>query len=86
MANTTLESHPSDTSGLHVPVPSSPLPTSIREERTDPLQVAIVGVAAELPSGSYSHKNLDYKSFAEFLSNKGEAYEDIPSERFNLRS
>ncbi|KAH7907339.1 putative polyketide synthase [Hygrophoropsis aurantiaca] len=49
-------------------------------------QIAIIGVAAELPSGSYSHKNLDYKSFSEFLSNKGEAYEDIPSERFNSQS
>lgn len=42
-----------------------------------------VGIAAELPSGTYSKTNLDYKSFFEFLLEKGEAYEKIPLERFN---
>ncbi|KAI0917633.1 Type I Iterative Polyketide synthase (PKS) [Taiwanofungus camphoratus] len=45
--------------------------------------IAIVGIAAELPSGTYSKTNLDYKSFFEFLLEKGEAYEKIPLERFN---
>ncbi|PCH35877.1 ketoacyl-synt-domain-containing protein [Wolfiporia cocos MD-104 SS10] len=48
--------------------------------------VAIVGVAAELPSGSKSERNLDFKDFCEFLLNKCEAYETIPKERLNINS
>ncbi|KZT71132.1 ketoacyl-synt-domain-containing protein [Daedalea quercina L-15889] len=46
--------------------------------------VAIVGVAAELPSGSWSQRNLDYNSFYDFLLQGGEAYEKIPLERFSI--
>lgn len=45
-----------------------------------------VGVSVELPSGSYSPENLDHKSFFEFLLSSGEAYEDIPSDRFNIEA
>ncbi|KAH7928982.1 ketoacyl-synt-domain-containing protein [Leucogyrophana mollusca] len=50
------------------------------------LPIAIVGIAADLPSGTYSEDNLDYPKFVEFLLNKGEAYEEIPSDRFNITS
>ncbi|KAJ6492508.1 ketoacyl-synt-domain-containing protein [Mycena vitilis] len=46
--------------------------------------VAVVGIAAELPSGTYSDENLDYQSFAKFLFDKGESYEKIPQNRFNI--
>ncbi|EGN91244.1 hypothetical protein SERLA73DRAFT_157585, partial [Serpula lacrymans var. lacrymans S7.3] len=46
----------------------------------------IVGISAELPSGVYAEKNFDYKEFFEFLLNKGEAYEEIPTDRFDIRS
>jgi hypothetical protein len=48
------------------------------------IPVAIIGIAAELPSGQDRIGNLDYHSFFEFLLNKGEAYEPIPAERFNI--
>ena len=50
---------------------------------TYPMQV---GIAAELPSGETSMENLDHKQFFEFLLNKGEAYERIPTDRFNIDS
>ncbi|OBZ65510.1 putative polyketide synthase 2 [Grifola frondosa] len=45
-----------------------------------------VGIAAELPSGTWSKMNLNYKSFFEFLLQKGESYEQIPTERFNIHT
>ncbi|PCH38980.1 thiolase-like protein [Wolfiporia cocos MD-104 SS10] len=48
--------------------------------------VAIVGIAAELPSGSKFERNLDFKGFCEFLLDKCEAYETIPKERLNIDS
>ncbi|KAF9477477.1 hypothetical protein BDN70DRAFT_994948 [Pholiota conissans] len=45
--------------------------------------IAIVGISAEFPSGSYSDKNLDYTTFFEFLLNKGQSYEVVPSHRFD---
>ncbi|KAF8530083.1 putative polyketide synthase [Hysterangium stoloniferum] len=48
--------------------------------------IAIVGIAAQLPSGNLAPSNLDHKQFFEFLLNKGEAYERIPLERFNIDS
>ncbi|OCH84204.1 putative polyketide synthase [Obba rivulosa] len=48
--------------------------------------IAIVGISAELPSGSYSQQNLDHESFYEFLMNYGEAYEQIPRDRFNVEA
>ncbi|CCM04656.1 uncharacterized protein FIBRA_06840 [Fibroporia radiculosa] len=48
------------------------------------IPIAIVGIAAELPSGSWSKQNLDFKSFSKFLLESGEAYEKIPLERFNI--
>lgn len=44
--------------------------------------IAVIGVSVELPSGSKDH-NLDYDSFWPFLLGKGEAYSEIPSDRFN---
>ncbi|KAH9933653.1 ketoacyl-synt-domain-containing protein [Epithele typhae] len=55
-----------------MPVPSTP--------------VAIVGIAAQLPSGRWADTNLDYDAFFDFLLDKGEAYEPIPSSRFNIQS
>ncbi|PCH39753.1 hypothetical protein WOLCODRAFT_161855 [Wolfiporia cocos MD-104 SS10] len=43
--------------------------------------VAIVGIAADLPSGTHSEHNLDYRDFFNFLLNKNEAHEEIPKER-----
>ncbi|EPS94441.1 hypothetical protein FOMPIDRAFT_1134364, partial [Fomitopsis schrenkii] len=45
-----------------------------------------VGIAAELPSGSWSQSNLDYSSFYDFLLQGQEAYERIPIERFNIHT
>ena len=45
-----------------------------------------VGITAELPSGATAIENLDHKQFFEFLLNKGEAYERIPIDRFNIDS
>ncbi|KAI0357949.1 ketoacyl-synt-domain-containing protein [Trametes cingulata] len=49
-------------------------------------EIAIVGIAAELPSGSWADTNLDHRSFFRFLLERGEAYERIPLERFNINS
>ncbi|KAJ7717066.1 hypothetical protein DFH07DRAFT_762136 [Mycena maculata] len=43
-----------------------------------------VGIAAELPSGTYSEDNLDYHSFSRFLFDKGESYEKIPPDLLNI--
>lgn len=40
-----------------------------------------VGLAAQLPSGPNSARNLDYRTFWDFLSRKQQAFEDIPQER-----
>ncbi|KAF9541628.1 ketoacyl-synt-domain-containing protein [Agrocybe pediades] len=49
-------------------------------------KIAIIGISAELPSGSYSKTNLDHHSFFEFLLNKGDSYEKVPLERFQIDS
>ncbi|KAI0325192.1 ketoacyl-synt-domain-containing protein [Cubamyces sp. BRFM 1775] len=49
-----------------------------------PPEIAIVGIAAELPSGTYSDTNFDYRTFFRFLLDGGEAYERIPLDRFNI--
>ncbi|KAG2142363.1 hypothetical protein DEU56DRAFT_979550 [Suillus clintonianus] len=46
--------------------------------------VALVGISAELPSGPHGTSNLDYASFFDFLVNEHQAYEKIPSDRFNI--
>ncbi|KAF8990610.1 hypothetical protein BDQ17DRAFT_1393106 [Cyathus striatus] len=48
--------------------------------------IAIVGISAEFPSGKAHDRNLDHEAFFEFLLKKGQAYEKIPSERFNIES
>ncbi|KAH9918099.1 ketoacyl-synt-domain-containing protein [Fomitopsis serialis] len=48
--------------------------------------IAIVGIAAELPSGDWSESNLDYNSFYDFLLQGGEAYEKMPADRFNMHT
>ncbi|TFK49005.1 polyketide synthase [Heliocybe sulcata] len=52
--------------------------------RSGCIPIAIVGIAAELSAGANNTGNLDYASFCEFLFNKGESYEKIPVERFNI--
>ena len=42
-----------------------------------------IGISAQLPSGSWAIEDLNYDSFFDFLLDKGEAYEKIPSTRFN---
>ncbi|EJF59192.1 ketoacyl-synt-domain-containing protein [Dichomitus squalens LYAD-421 SS1] len=49
------------------------------------LKVAVVGVAAQIPSGTFASTDLDYSSFFQFLLQGGEAYEPIPKERFNTQ-
>ncbi|KAK7035340.1 hypothetical protein VNI00_011871 [Paramarasmius palmivorus] len=49
-------------------------------------RIAVVGIACDLPSGSYSDKNLTYQDFFKFLQDRGEAYEVIPSDRLNIES
>ncbi|KZV87149.1 ketoacyl-synt-domain-containing protein [Exidia glandulosa HHB12029] len=46
--------------------------------------VAIIGIAARLPSGTHSSTDLDYQSFNDFLLKKGESYERIPADRLNI--
>ncbi|KIK63373.1 polyketide synthase [Collybiopsis luxurians FD-317 M1] len=50
------------------------------------LPVAIVGIATEFPSGKHSEKNLSHQEFFQFLLKKLDAYEQIPSDRFNVAS
>ncbi|KIJ47810.1 hypothetical protein M422DRAFT_248376 [Sphaerobolus stellatus SS14] len=50
------------------------------------IPIAIVGIAAQLPSGHAAPTNFDHKEFFDFLLDKGEAYERIPMERFNIDS
>lgn len=45
-----------------------------------------VGISAEFPSGSYAKSNLDHTAFFDFLLKRGESYEKIPRERFNIDS
>ncbi|PCH33723.1 hypothetical protein WOLCODRAFT_94052 [Wolfiporia cocos MD-104 SS10] len=46
--------------------------------------IAIVGISAELPSGTHATTNLDHEAFYEFLINGFQSYERIPSDRFNI--
>jgi len=48
--------------------------------------VAIVGLAAQLPSGRHSDQNLDRHTFWQFLLDKKEAYEKLPQERLEQLS
>jgi hypothetical protein len=43
-----------------------------------------VGISAELPSGNHLDVNFDHKTFFTFLLAKGEAYEEVPAERFDI--
>ena len=49
----------------------------------EPLPRTQVGISAELPGGEVG--NLDADSFFKFLLDKGEAYEKVPSDRFNTQ-
>ncbi|KAL6298480.1 hypothetical protein BKA93DRAFT_830667 [Sparassis latifolia] len=49
-------------------------------------EIAIVGISAELPSGSYLNANLDHESFYQFLIDRGQSYERLPSSRFNINA
>ncbi|KIK61181.1 hypothetical protein GYMLUDRAFT_225393 [Collybiopsis luxurians FD-317 M1] len=42
------------------------------------IPMAIVGIAAQLPSGNFSENDLNYETFWDFLVNRGQAFEDIP--------
>ncbi|KJA25964.1 polyketide synthase [Hypholoma sublateritium FD-334 SS-4] len=46
--------------------------------------IAIVGISAEFPSGAYSTQNLNYDDFSKFLLSKGESYEKVPKDRFDI--
>ncbi|THH18839.1 hypothetical protein EW146_g2208 [Bondarzewia mesenterica] len=48
--------------------------------------VAIVGIAADFPSGRHSDTNLNHEDFFQFLLQRLDAYEKIPSDRFNVDS
>ncbi|TFK38854.1 polyketide synthase [Crucibulum laeve] len=45
--------------------------------------IAIIGISVEFPSGAPNH-NLDHKAFFDFLLKKEQAYEKIPTDRFNI--
>ncbi|EGO18727.1 putative polyketide synthase [Serpula lacrymans var. lacrymans S7.9] len=49
-----------------------------------PKPIAVVGISACLPGGPQNAQNLDYQNFFDFLMERGQAYEKIPSERFNV--
>ncbi|KAF4618329.1 hypothetical protein D9613_011586 [Agrocybe pediades] len=49
-------------------------------------KIAIIGISAELPSGSYSPENFDHEQFFRFLLDRGNSYEKIPEERFGINS
>ncbi|OSX62618.1 hypothetical protein POSPLADRAFT_1141091 [Postia placenta MAD-698-R-SB12] len=51
-----------------------------------PTPIAIVGISAELPSGTYSKANLEHSSFFDFLLNGEESYECMPDGRFNVEA
>ncbi|KAK6974313.1 polyketide synthase [Favolaschia claudopus] len=49
-----------------------------------PKPIAVVGISGEFPSGTHSDRNFDYNSFFDFLLKGQDAYERIPTERFNI--
>ncbi|KAK7041958.1 hypothetical protein VNI00_008940 [Paramarasmius palmivorus] len=51
-----------------------------------PEKIAIVGIACDLPSGTYSDGNLAFQEFFNFLQDRGQAYEDIPPDRLNIET
>ncbi|KAF8180698.1 hypothetical protein K438DRAFT_1976521 [Mycena galopus ATCC 62051] len=55
------------------------------DDNMHPLQskIAIVGIAAQLPSGDFSRDDLNYKNFWEFLVAKGQAYQPMTPELFS---
>ncbi|KAF7329008.1 Polyketide synthase [Mycena venus] len=46
--------------------------------------IAIVGIAAELPSGEHSSTNLSHEAFHEFILEGKDAYVKIPAERMDI--
>ncbi|KAJ6555282.1 hypothetical protein B0H10DRAFT_2201676 [Mycena sp. CBHHK59/15] len=46
-------------------------------------EIAIVGVAAQLPSGDFSPDDLDFRTFWDFLIEKGQAYQPLNPDLFN---
>ncbi|KAJ7638204.1 putative polyketide synthase [Roridomyces roridus] len=50
------------------------------------LPIAIVGISADLPSGTSSDTNYDHASFYEFLLASGESYERIPAGRLDIET
>ncbi|KAH9922717.1 beta-ketoacyl synthase [Fomitopsis serialis] len=62
---------------------------TVTEIQASPVQrsaVAIVGIAAALPSGIFADHDLGFAEFHDFLLKKGEAYTEVPRERFNTHS
>ncbi|CAK5282480.1 unnamed protein product [Mycena citricolor] len=45
-------------------------------------KIAVVGVAAQIPSGGFSEKDLDYRTFWDFLVSGSQAYQQITPELF----
>ncbi|KAJ6494580.1 polyketide synthase [Mycena sanguinolenta] len=46
--------------------------------------VAVVGISAEFPSGTFSEANFDHQSFFDFLLTGQDASERVPKDRFNI--
>ncbi|KAF7374106.1 Polyketide synthase [Mycena sanguinolenta] len=46
--------------------------------------VAVVGISAEFPSGTFSETNFDHQSFFDFLLTGQDASERVPKDRFNI--
>ncbi|KAF7371227.1 Polyketide synthase [Mycena sanguinolenta] len=47
------------------------------------MKIAIVGVAAQLPSGDFSPNDLGYPAFWDFLAAKGQAYQRLKADQFS---
>ncbi|KAF7358664.1 Polyketide synthase [Mycena sanguinolenta] len=46
------------------------------------MKIAIVGVAAQLPSGDFSADDLGYRTFLDFLAAKAQAYQPLSADQF----
>ncbi|KAJ6473847.1 hypothetical protein C8R45DRAFT_1011985 [Mycena sanguinolenta] len=49
---------------------------------TNQMKMAIVGVAAQLPSGNFSSSDLGYRTFWDLLAAKGQAYQPLNADQF----
>ena len=70
---------------LHPFIPRMPLPSFVSSTLSCLLtnHFPKVGIAAQLPSGKHLQDNLDYNSYWNFLLNRHDAYESLPTERLD---